>query len=114
MFTPISNILICYWIALPAAAAAYPWACDPLDHHSHDSQGIHTIGCLPSLYTAAHYCSERLSRVSLWVETPWEPCMKESYINPDDKGLSLFWYAIETKAVAGYQLNVRSHVIALR
>ena len=29
--------------------------------------------------------------------------MKESYTNPDDKGLSLFWYAIKTKAVAGYQ-----------
>ena len=34
--------------------------------------------------------------------------MKESYVNPDDKGLSLFWYAIETKAV------VRSHVITRR
>ena len=29
--------------------------------------------------------------------------MKESYTNPDGKGLSLFRYAIETKAVAGYQ-----------
>ena len=75
---------------------------------------MHTIGCLPSIYTAAQYCSERLSRVSLWVETPWKPCMMESYITPDDKGLSLYWYTIETKAVAGYQLNVRSHVITLR
>ena len=39
--------------------------------------------------------------------------MKESYTNPDDKGLSLYWYAIETKAVAGYQLTVRSHVITV-
>ena len=86
-----------------AAAAAYPCDCDPLDHHSHDSTGIHSIGCLPSIYTAAHCCSERLSRVSLWVGVPWEPCMKESYINPDDKGLSLLWCAIKTIAVAGYQ-----------
>ena len=99
---------------LPATAAAYPCDCDPLDHHSHDSPGIHTIGCLPSLYRAAHHCSGRLSRVSLWVRVPWEPCMNESYINPDDKGLSLFWYAIKTRAVAGYQKTVRSHVITIR
>ena len=42
------------------------------------------------------------------------PVQMKANVNPDDKGLSLFWYAIETKAVAGYQLNVRSHVITIR
>ena len=100
---PSATYLSAIGQALLAAAAAYSWDCDPLDHHSHDSTGIHTIGCLPSIYTAAQYCSGRLSRVSLWVGTPRKPCMKESYTSPDDKGLSLFWYAIKTKAVAGYQ-----------
>ena len=45
---------------------------------------------------------------------PLETLYEQSYVNPGDKGLSLYWYAIETKAVAGYQMNVRSHVIAIR
>ena len=34
---------------LAATAAAYHCDCDPLDHGTHDTPGIHTIGCLPSL-----------------------------------------------------------------
>ena len=34
---------------LATAAAAYLFDCDPLDHGTHDTPGIHTIGCLPSL-----------------------------------------------------------------
>ena len=33
----------------PTAAAAYLCDCDPLDHGTYDTPGIHTIGCLPSL-----------------------------------------------------------------
>ena len=54
MFTPIINILNFYWIPLLAVAAAYSWDCDPLDHHSHDSKGLHTIGCLPHIYIQLH------------------------------------------------------------
>ena len=45
--------------------------------------------------------SEILFRVSLWVRVPLETLYEGKH--PDDKGLSLYWYAIETKAVAGYQ-----------
>ena len=34
---------------LTTAAAAYLCDCDPLDHGTHDTSGIHTIGCLPPL-----------------------------------------------------------------
>ena len=44
---------------LPATAAAYPCDCDPLDHHSHDSPGIHTIGCLPYIYQELHHTALR-------------------------------------------------------
>ena len=46
-----------------------------------------TIGCehdIKQMHTAALR--------DPWVETLWK---KESYTNPDDKGLSLHWYAIE-------------------
>ena len=47
----------------------------------------HTIGGGSNIKTATHYCSERpLGRDHEY---------KESYTNPDDKGLSLHWYAIE-------------------
>ena len=105
--TPISILLICYWTdtsSYSCCLSMWLWSIGSsltwLPRHTY-SPGIHTIGCLPSIYRAAHYCSERLSRVSLWVRVPWKPCMKES--NPDDKGLSLYWYAIKTRAVAGYQ-----------
>ena len=42
-----------------------------------------------------------LFRVSLWVRVPLETLYERKH--PDDKGLSLYWYAIETLAVAGYQ-----------
>ena len=45
--------------------------------------------------------SEILFRVSLWVRVPLETLYERKH--PDDKGLSLYWYAIETIAVAGYQ-----------
>ena len=41
-----------------------------------------------------------LFRVSLWVRVPLETLYERKH--PDDKGLSLYWYAIETIAVAGY------------
>ena len=34
---------------LAATAATYLCDCDPLDHDTHDTPGIHTIGCLLSL-----------------------------------------------------------------
>ena len=45
--------------------------------------------------------SENLFRVSLWVRVPLETLYERKH--PDDKGLSLYWYAIKTRAVAGYQ-----------
>ena len=46
---PSASYLSAIGQTLPATAAAYPCDCDPLDHHSHDFPGIHTIGCLPSI-----------------------------------------------------------------
>ena len=91
--------------ALPATAAAYPCDCDPLDQHSHDSTRLCTNNWLSAFYIKN--CIILLMGDSLGysfgIETFRIPLMKESYTNPDDKGLSLFWYAIETNAVAGYQ-----------
>ena len=59
---PSLTYLISIGILLLVAAAAYSCDCDPLDHHSHDSVGTHTIGCLPHIYTAVQCCSGRLFR----------------------------------------------------
>ena len=46
---PLASYLSAIGQTLPATAAAYLCDCDPLDHGTHDTPGIHTIGCLPSI-----------------------------------------------------------------
>ena len=46
---PSATYLSAIGQTLLAAAATYPCDCDPLDHHSHVSKGLHMSGCLPSI-----------------------------------------------------------------
>ena len=46
---PSASYLSAIGQTFPATAAVYPYDCDPLDHRSHDSPGIQTIGCLPAI-----------------------------------------------------------------
>ena len=86
---------------LTVAAAAYLCDCDPLDHGTHDTSGILLL-VASFLYKELHKTAlGKLFRVSLWVRVPLETLYERKH--PDDKGLSLYWYAIETLAVAGYQ-----------
>ena len=99
--TPISILLLCYW------PPTYSYSCCL-------SLWLWSIGSWPTWHSRHAYywlsaffiksCNIllwELSRVSLWVRVPLETLYERKH--PDDKGLSLYWYAIETIAVAGYQ-----------
>ena len=101
--TPISILLLCYWIEhfqlwlLLISETVIHWIIAHMTLQAY----ILLVVCL--LYKELHHTAlgTTLSRVSLWVRVPLETLYERKH--PDDKGLSLYWYAIKTRAVAGYQ-----------
>ena len=119
--TPISILLLCYWPPTSSCSCLSLWLWSIGSWHTWHFR--HTCYWLTAFFikscTRLFWDSLRrrenivqllveewkslseLFRVSLWVRVPLETLYERKH--PDDKGLSLYWYAIETIAVAGYQ-----------
>ena len=116
--TPISILLLCYWpptYSYSCCLSLWLWSIGSW-HTWHSRHAYYWLpaffikSCIRLLWEVwdlgtlgrrVEELSGILFRVGLWVRVPLETLYERKH--PDDKGLSLYWYAIETKAVAGYQ-----------
>ena len=112
MFTPISPPLLYYWIGTSSCGCCLSlWLWSIGSWHTWHSR--HTYYWLSAFYIKSciiWLCVNSWEKAgrSLWNSLGYAYGLESlgtliARKHPDDKGLSLYWYAIKTRAVAGYQ-----------